>query len=227
MGDRKRWVLGIFAKWPHPGAVKTRLAQETSPEWAAAVAHAFLRDTLDRLATFPAQRYLVYAPTSAREAFEALAAKRFTLEPQGTGDLGQRLANFFRAHVGEAGGPVLVIGTDSPSLPWALVEQAGNELEHADVVVGPATDGGYYLLGCRSWIPSLFEGIDWSSPRVLQQTIHRLQELSARLALLPPWYDIDTLSDWEMLVGHLAAMRRAGMNPALPHLTKLLYENAP
>jgi glycosyltransferase A (GT-A) superfamily protein (DUF2064 family) len=107
------------------------------------------------------------------------------------------------------------VGTDSPTLPLAYVEQAFRELDGADVVLGPATDGGYYLIGCARRQP-LFADIPWSSPHVLSETIARLTDLKSRLALLPPWYDIDTLTDWWVLRGHLTAMGRVGIDPGLP-----------
>ncbi len=210
-------VLGLFAKWPAAGQVKTRLASTTSVEWATQVAAAFLADTLDRLAVVPAHRFIVYTPDDAALAFASLAEDRFSLLPQGSGHLGDRLARFFAAHDGL---PVVVLGSDSPTLPAALVEAAFGQLEHADVVLGPATDGGYYLLGCRRYYPSLFSGIDWGGCRVLAQTIERLGEAS--LTLLPPWYDVDSLEDWQMLRGHVAALRRAGIDPGVPRTEKLL-----
>jgi len=213
-------VLGLFAKQPRPGHVKTRLAAATSPEWAAAVAAAFLEDTLDRVATIEARRVLAFAPSDAESYFAAIGRERFLLVAQGEGDLGQRMAAFFtgqRAH-----GPVVLLGTDSPTLPREFVAQAFEELDQADVVLGPATDGGYYLLGCRRPAP-IFDGIDWSGPRVLAQTIERLSDPSWRVAVLPPWYDVDTLADWMMLRGHVHALERAGTDPCIPRTRHLLF----
>jgi len=210
-------VVGLFAKRPVPGQVKTRLAADTSPEWAAAVASAFLLDTLDRLAAIDARRVLAYAPDGAGDFFAEPAAGRFVLVAQGAGDLGRRMANFFGNQFRSGMEAVVLLGTDSPSLPLACVEQAFRELERADLVLGPATDGGYYLVGCARRLPPIFEGVVWSSPHVLAQTVDRLSKPDWRLALLPPWYDVDTLADWWVLRGHLGAMRRAGVDPGLRH----------
>jgi rSAM/selenodomain-associated transferase 1 len=209
-------TLGIFAKQPLPGAVKTRLAAETSPEWAASVAAAFLRDTLDRLTTVEARRVLAFAPADAQAYFAELARGRFDLTPQGDGDLGQRMAAFFREQHEAGAARVVLVGTDSPTLSQNLVLEAFCELEHADLVLGPATDGGYYLIGCSRPIPAVFEGIAWGGPRVLLDTVARVPA-GHRLALLQPWYDVDTLADWFGLRGHLAARRRAGFDPGVPH----------
>src|SRR5262249_55897042 len=121
-------------------------------------------------------------------------------------------------------GAVVLLGSDSPTLPGTFVAEAFRLLETADVVLGPATDGGYYLLGCARRRPPVFDGIDWGSPHVLEQTIACLADPAWRVALLPPWYDVDTLDDWRMLRGHLAALRRAGGDADLPHTLALLSE---
>jgi glycosyltransferase A (GT-A) superfamily protein (DUF2064 family) len=97
-------------------------------------------------------------------------------------------------------------------------------LKSCDIVLGPATDGGYYLLGVARRLPPIFEGMTWGADSVLRQTLARLDS-SWRLSLLPPWYDVDTLADWRMLCGHLAALQRAGRDPNLPRTTALALEN--
>src|SRR5262249_54787055 len=119
---------------------------------------------------------------------------------------------------------VVVVGADSPTLPVEYVEEAFALLDRADVVLGPATDGGYYLLGCGPRLPPLFSGIDWSSERVLAETAARLEDPSWRLALLPPRADVDTPQDWARLRGHVAALGRAGQAPGVPHTLALLEE---
>jgi glycosyltransferase A (GT-A) superfamily protein (DUF2064 family) len=89
------------------------------------------------------------------------------------------------------------------------------------VVMGPSTDGGYYLIGCARRVPPLFEGIAWSTSRVLADTMAALQDPQWRLSLLPPWYDVDTLDDWRMLQGHVAALRRAGLDPDVSNSERL------
>jgi rSAM/selenodomain-associated transferase 1 len=219
-------VLGLFAKWPVPGMVKTRLADGHDPTWGARVGHAFLLDTIQRLAVVDAQRVLAFAPRE-READFAAVAGCFALIPQGDGDLGQRLAAFVDQQLDEGARAVVLVGTDSPTLPVAHVELAFQALEQADVVLGPACDGGYYLLGCGPRRPPVFENISWSTGRVLSDTVAALADPRWRLAMLPPWYDVDTLVDWAMLCGHVAALRRAGVDPGVPHTEALFHEAAP
>jgi rSAM/selenodomain-associated transferase 1 len=214
-------VLGLFAKQPLPGAAKTRLAQDTSPDFAARLAEAMLRDTLLRFRNFPALRVLAFAPPAARHVFAEMAEGGFTLTPQREGDLGARMEGFFREQL-EQSERVVLLGSDSPTLPVDYVKQAFEALRRADVVLGPACDGGYYLIGCRRPFPEgIFREVAWGETCVLGQTVKRLPA-DRQLELLPPWYDVDTLEDLEMLKGHLFAMRRAGRNLELPHLESLL-----
>jgi rSAM/selenodomain-associated transferase 1 len=220
-------TLGVFAKWPRPGQVKTRLAAAMSPEWAAQVAMAFLEDTLDRLAPLDIRRVLAFAPAEAEADFARVAGQRFALLAQSEGDLGERMAAFFARCLGDGAERVVLVGTDSPTLPRAHVEMAFAELEHADVVLGPATDGGYCLAGCARQVPPIFEGLDWGGSRVLTDTVARLEHAGLRLALLPPWYDVDTPEDWQMLRGHVAALRLTGIDPCVPHTEPLLKDGGP
>jgi rSAM/selenodomain-associated transferase 1 len=215
-------ALGLFARWPRPGEAKTRLAAATSPPWAADIALAFLRDSLQRLGAVEARRTLVFTPPDAGELFRAVAGSAYQLRPQIEGDLGRRLAAYLGAALAEGAERVVVVGADSPTLPVDYVQAALEQLGRADVVLGPATDGGYYLLGCARRLPPLFEGIPWGGSEVASATVARVRAAGLQLALLPPWYDVDTLDDWYMLRGHVRAMRCAGLDPQVPHTEALL-----
>lgn len=213
-------VLGIFAKWPAPGAVKTRLSADAN--WNAAVARAFLLDTLHRLSHIAVRKIVAFTPPEAERDFRALTATQYELMSQAPGDLGQRLEAFFRSQLATGASAVVAVGSDSPTLPVDFVERAFHELQQADVVLGPAMDGGYYLLGCGRRLPPIFAGIRWGTGSVLKETTSALDDPNWRLNLLPPWYDVDTPTDWELLGGHLTALRRAGMDPDVPHTEGLL-----
>jgi len=229
-------VLGLFAKKPEPGAVKTRLAAASgarapksppkwsprSPEWAAEVYNAFLLDALERLSTLKVERVLAFTPEDARSWFEPLAGEQWQLVPQTGEDLGRRMAAFFSGCFAAGAHAAVLLGADSPTLPLGHVAQAFAELSRADLVLGPATDGGYYLIGCVPPVPAIFDGVDWGTDPVLEQTVARVQRNARRLALLPPWYDVDTIEDWHCLRGHLAALRAAGIDPKCPRTEALL-----
>jgi rSAM/selenodomain-associated transferase 1 len=217
-------VLGLLAKQPLPGFVKTRLAAQTSPEWAARVAEAFLTDSVNRLAEIEARRVLAYTPAEARSFFSDLVQGRFILQPQVEGDLGRRMAAFFEGVCQQAPVRAILLGVDSPTLPLPYIQDAFDKLDGVDLVLGPATDGGFYLVGWSGHVPPIFDNINWSQPTVLGDTIARLHA-SCRLALLAPWYDVDTLNDWQMLQGHLAALKRAGLDSNLPCTEKLALES--
>ncbi len=222
-------VLGLFGKKPEPGRVKTRLASAFGPEFAAEAHEAMLFDTIelwafDRVLAPGGRRVFVFAPDDAGPWFDSRVPASFALQAQTGGDLGQRMKNFFAGEFEDGAAKVVLIGSDSPTLDPTHVISAFLCLDSRDVVLGPSTDGGYYLIGCRPPLPPIFDGIDWSTPHVLGQTIDRLSDSGRSLAVLPPWYDIDTPDDWRTLAGHLRAMRLSGMEPGLPRVEALMAE---
>jgi len=188
---KHRRVLVVFAKWPQPGRVKTRLSEAIGTLHAMALAHAFLADTLALGARSGADELLVaYAPRRARGDFRRMAPHvRLVAQPNGV--FGSRLRAALRA--GHARGTrVVLIGTDSPTLPATMLRAAFKRLDAADAVVGPATDGGYYLIGARRPLPSsVFERMPWSTASVAAETLRRLASAELRVAVLPRWYDVD------------------------------------
>jgi glycosyltransferase A (GT-A) superfamily protein (DUF2064 family) len=136
------------------------------------------------------------------------------------------MERFIRERLDNGTQRIVIVGTDSPTLAPELVSDALRMLRDADMVIGPATDGGYYLIGCRRRIPPVFDEIEWGTPTVLRDTFRRIDGLW-RIAILPPWYDVDTLDDWQFLQGHVAALRRAGIDPRCPRTERLLDESPP
>jgi len=225
-------VLGIFGRQPVPGRVKTRLAREFGPEFAAEAHDAMLFDTLDLWASDRwlgpgGRRVLLFEPPDAGHWFDPLVPERFAMRPQAEGDLGARLFDFFDGEFENGARKVVAIGSDSPTLDPSIVVSAYLCLDQKDVVIGPATDGGYYLIGCRPPLPPIFEDVDWGGPQVLWQTVDRLAGSERSLAVLPPWYDIDMPEDWWTLAGHVRAMRASGLDPALPRVEALLPKVTP
>ena len=194
-------VVAVVAKAPRPGQVKTRLCPPLSLENAAELGDAFLRDTVERVRRLEGvQVVIAYTPPEDRELFEALCPG-VVLVPQADGDLGRRLAATFATLCGRGVRAVVAVGTDTPTLPLAFVREAFARLdEGADVVLGPADDGGYYLIGLRRLHQSLFEDIPWSTARVFADTADRVERAGLNLATLPGWRDVDTFAD----LAHLA-----------------------
>lgn len=205
-------TLIVFTRSPEPGSTKTRLIPALGPEGAAELQELMTAGTLAVAREFAARgtpdgRKLVvrYAGGDGASMSERFGSDLPYVE-QGEGSLGERLARAFEAEF--AGGrPVLVIGSDCPELDAPYLEQALDALERAPLVIGPAMDGGYTLLGLRAMQRSLFEGIDWSTERVLEQTCARARRAGLATRLLPTLDDVDTPSDLERLQPALDALR--------------------
>ncbi len=220
-------VLGVFGKKPEPGSVKTRLAVEFGEHNAAAIAEAMLFDLLDFWSSETilepgGRRVFVFDPPAAGPWFDSRVPEAFALQPQAEGDLGDRMRLFFSGEFNDGATRVVLIGSDAPMIDPSVVVSAFLCLENRDVVIGPSTDGGYYLIGARNEAPPIFDTIQWSRTAVLSETIDRLNETGLTLAVLPPNYDIDTPDDWRTLSGHLRALRRSGMNPNLPRVEEMI-----
>lgn len=195
--------LGIFAKYWQAGAVKTRLAKDVGVESAAALQRVFLSTLLQRLAATPAARVLSFAPSNRRAEFAQLAGSVWHLEPQPMGDLGQRMAAYFHSAFERGCDRVVLIGSDSPTLPTDFVNQAFERLATHSVVLGPSADGGYYLVGASHAVPPIFEGVNWSTCDVWDQTLRLLDAARVPVAQLPPWYDVDHVEDLCRLAAEL------------------------
>ena len=197
-------AVAVMAKAPSAGTVKTRLCPPLSPAEAAELADAFLRDAwtgVQALAgVVPA---VVYAPDEARAFFETLAPGS-PLFPQRGADLGARMAHAFDDLLALDVAGAIVIGSDAPTLPRAILTEAIAEVAAADLVLGPSDDGGYYLIGLRAPRPELFADIAWSTDTVFDATLGRARLAGLRTAVLPAWFDVDTPGDLDRLASSLA-----------------------
>ena len=187
----------VMAKAPRPGQVKTRLIPALGTEEAAQLAACFVRDTVDTAQSIVSHVLVAYTPADGQPELASLLPQQLLWTDQPAGSLTERL-QAAAVHAGECGfGPLLLIGTDSPTLPPAYLERAIRALngDQADVVLGPTEDGGYYLVGFRGPIPRLFEGVAWSTSRVYEQTVRNAHRLGLHVHSLPSWYDVDTPDD--------------------------------
>jgi rSAM/selenodomain-associated transferase 1 len=194
--------LGMFAKHWTPGAVKTRLATQLSDAMAARLYRCFVTTLARRLAAISARRTVVYWPPWRAAEFQRAIGHAWQFQPQVEGDLGQRMQHYFEQHVGsgeDSARRVVLLGSDSPTIPLALVEQAFTCLKQFPVVLGPTHDGGYYLVGMTGSVPDIFAGIAWSTRHVWDQTTARLMAAGVSYGTLPVWYDVDTIDDLRRL----------------------------
>lgn len=200
-------AIVVFAKAPIPGQVKTRLCPPLTPDEAATVHGSFVLDTLERTRTavskfrLSVDRYLACSPSSNLAFFKIMEERQaVTLLDQVGNDLGAKMNGVFDILFARGYRRVVIVGTDVPSLPLESYQQAVQLLDQHDTVLGPAVDGGYYLIGLKKPAPSLFQDIPWSTDRVLALTKEKARELNLTLGLLREWRDVDTIDDLKMLI---------------------------
>lgn len=190
-------VLGIFAKQPIPGRVKTRLCPPLTPDRAAQLYQCCLQETV-RLADLGDWRTVLFYQGDRR--FFDRNFPDLPLAEQTGNDLGQRLAQAFASQFASGAQQVVIIGSDSPDLPAAIIRQAFAGFNDHDAVLAPASDGGYVLIGLRQPAPGLFENIPWSTSEVLIATRKRMAELQRTCLELPGWYDVDNVASLRQLI---------------------------
>lgn len=197
----KNQILGVFAKQPVPGKVKTRLSPPLSALEAANLYQVALTETLRRLRYHSKQpEYeLVICYCGERRWFED-AFPDIPLVLQQGENLGERMGTCLDAWLQNGYERAMLIGSDTPDLPLDYINQAFSALEQAELVIGPATDGGYYLIGERVHQPQLFSQITWSTDAVLKQTLAKAQQANVRHHLLPEWDDLDDLPALQRLL---------------------------
>ena len=200
-------LLGMFAKYWEPGKVKSRLAASIGLDRAASVQRLFVETLARRFGAVADQRQLVYSPADKRDEFRRTIGRQWDLEEQAAGDLGKRMRHFFAASL-ERSERVVLIGSDSPDLPLEYLHEAFAALATHDVVLGPAADGGYYLIGAARRVPPVFDGIAWSTPEVWPQTIGQLQATGTTWHALPEWYDVDDQPSLQALAFRLGDQAR-------------------
>ncbi|MBI2346103.1 MAG: TIGR04282 family arsenosugar biosynthesis glycosyltransferase [Deltaproteobacteria bacterium] len=197
--------LILFAKYPTPGHVKSRLAAAIGAERAAVLYKEMVETVVCR--TDPAtdcagyERTLCFDPPNRAADFKRWLPQIHDQRPQGSGDLGRRMCSALQECFTD-NSRLCIIGTDCVELYSSVIRQAFDQLDAHDLVIGPATDGGYYLLGMNHLIPELFEGIAWSTDLVFAQTIAAAEHLQLQVAVLQTLTDIDTIRDFEKVVAN-------------------------
>ncbi|MDH4186428.1 MAG: TIGR04282 family arsenosugar biosynthesis glycosyltransferase [Nitrospira sp.] len=204
--DNTHTALVIFAKAPIPGEVKTRLCPPLTPDEAATLHGSFVLDMLERtkLAVtklqLPFHRYLACAPSSELVFFKIMEERQAVrLIDQVGEDLGQKMHHAFTQLFAKGYKQVIIVGTDVPTLPLAVYQEAFTLLSRSDVVLGPALDGGYYLIGLKKSAETLFAGVPWSTDQVLAITQQHAKTLGLSVGLTTAWRDVDTIEDLHSL----------------------------
>lgn len=192
-----RRALVVFARVPTLGQVKTRLAASIGPEAALAAYRELAEHTLATVAPLPdCTRVVAFTPADGAPAMRAWLGDVAEYEAQVEGDLGRRMLAA-ATHRFDAGAErVAIVGTDCPTLTGADVERAWAALDKADLVLGPAMDGGYWLIALRAPHAAPFRDVPWSSPDTLTDTLERAREAGLKVALLDRKADVDTVVDW-------------------------------
>ena len=209
-------VLVIMAKLPAAERTKTRLCPPLSPAGAAALYEAMLRDTIELVARLEGvQLAIAVTPPEAVGDFRRTSPPHAILLPVAGADIGDCLSEVLERLLAIGYSQAIAVNSDGPTLPIDHLREAVIRLAEADVdvVLGPSEDGGYYLIGLKQHQPMLFQRIEWSTERVLAQTLARAEEAGLNVVLLPPWYDVDTPADLDSLRSELATLQAE----ALPH----------
>ncbi len=205
-------LLAQLAKAPVPGRVKTRLLDAISPETAASLHAAMVRRICHAASMSNADRVELWVDGDSRSPLftDCQQFDRVELCSQLGDDLGQRMSYIMDEGFAAGFGKVVLIGSDSPGLSAAYLNEAIRALIDAEVVIGPALDGGYVLLGTSRPIPELFVDMPWGSDRVLEMTLHRLTQKKVEVTVLEPLPDIDRPEDLQLLPADLASLIESG-----------------
>jgi len=204
-------ALLTFVKAPVPGTVKTRLQADIGADRTVEIYKAFIRETLFQCSRLRGMdRFLGCAPAKnhafLKEMAETYAMTTFN---QRGSHLGKRIVNAFKDFFKKGYTDIVLIGSDSPTIPRNYIKQAFEALKQKDFVVGPCCDGGMYLVGARKTIePAVFRNIPWDTSGVLNLVITNLFSYGIRFSMLPFWYDVDTLDDMKFLELHLKYLNR-------------------
>lgn len=203
-----RTLLIIFAKAPEAGRVKTRLLPFLSPEEAASLHEAFILDILSSTAGLPLQRAMACTPSPDHPFFRQCptAPPLLFLEQKGE-QLGERMNHAMAWGFSMGFEKILLIGSDTPTLPERFIQEGIDRLDSHPWVIGPSLDGGYYLIGSKAPLPALFKGIRWGTDEVLPKTLEKLDGQKIPYHLLPFWYDIDHPKDLVFLKSQIETSR--------------------
>lgn len=207
-------AVAIMCKTPISGLSKTRLSPPLQPDECAAISACFIRDLSKTIASLAQDGdvtgYAVYTPIGSETALRALLPEHFRLVPQREGDFGVRLIKGMGDLLDAGHQGAILVNSDSPTLPKAILRQAVDAVRTGDIVaLSPAIDGGYTLIGLSRLHLRLFEDIPWSTAEVHRLTLERAGEIGLPVVNVPAWYDVDDAPSFEMLEAELDGVRPA------------------
>ncbi len=205
-------AVAVICKAPRPGQSKTRLSPPLAPDECAGISACFIQDISRTIAGVAgdgrAAGYAVYTPAGAAAELRALLPDGFGLVLQADGDLGARLDKAIRDLIAAGHAGAIIVNSDSPTLPRAIIDAAVDAVLGGDnVVLCPALDGGYTLIGLSKPHPHLFAGIPWSTNAVYELTLRRAGEINLPAITLDGWYDVDDAASYAMLERELNGVR--------------------
>lgn len=207
--------IGLFAKFWQPGTVKTRLAASIGASAACDLYYAFVSHLINRFEDIGDTRTVVFSPPDRESEFRNSIPDAWALCPQSAGDLGNRMKSFFVNQFAQINNKsnqpnkIVVIGADCHLAP-DQIQAAFDLLDDTSVVLGPSTDGGYYLIAMRDTCFDVFANIEWSTEMVFDQTVRHLNDQQVKFETLPPMTDIDELDSLVALESELMSRRTNG-----------------
>jgi hypothetical protein len=215
-----RIAIAIVCKTPAAGTSKTRLSPPLRPEECAAISSCFIRDLSRTIQTLAGQGdvagYAVYTPLGSETTLRRLLPDSFNLMVQGVGNLGARLVKATADLLDAGHDGAILVNSDSPTLPAEILREAASAIRQGDnVVLSPAFDGGYTLIGLSRPYPRLFEDIPWGTNEVYRLTLQRAHDIGLPVVNVSGWYDVDDAESLRMLEDEFAGKRPAFMAPHL------------
>ena len=187
----------IFIRTPQIGKVKTRLSRTLGVEPVIRIYKSFVRDVIETVEKHTDHIRICYYPMETRDRVRAWLGNAFHYMPQSGENLGDRMRNAFTATFSDGFHRAILLGTDIPDLPGVIIDEAFSELSCHSSVIGPALDGGYYLIGFEQngFLPQIFDNMPWGTQHVFNNTLSVFKKAKQRVHILPSWQDIDDYSD--------------------------------
>ena len=210
MENKKNKAVILFARDLILGQVKTRLSSLFDDETILRLYTCFVEDSLEKIRQVDnADCFVGISPSNISGFFNGIEDSDTRLFIQQGKDLGEKMRQAFVDRFSDGYKQVVIIGSDSPSLPVSYINQALNS--DKDLMLGPSTDGGYYLIAMTGKVSEVFDGIAWGTEQVLDETLNRVKKAGVSLELLPVWYDVDFPEDLKFLKTHLELITQSGL----------------